>query len=279
MQNTSDVADVVGITAGDGARATIHLDGAHVTSWTPSGTDSDRLFVSARSGFGPGVSIRGGIPVIFPQFGAEGVMPRHGFARTARWTLVSASEQAHDASAMFRLSDDARTRAIWPYAFVAELQVVVHGATLDVTLSVENTGDSAAQFTAALHPYFRMMDAFQAQIVGLQGLQYRDALRERAVESEAGTSLAIHGELDRVYFSAPDHLEIREPDRVLRIEKRGFPDAVVWNPGESGTRGRADFEPGDERIMLCVEAAAVQQPVVLAPGARWSGSQSMTAVR
>jgi len=266
------------LVAADGARATIALDGAHVTSWVPAGTDGDRLFVSERSGFGAGVSIRGGIPVIFPQFGAEGSLPRHGFARTSHWTVTSFADSAHDAHVTMRLSDSAATRAVWPATFRADLTVRVHGAVLDVSLSVTNAGDAPFSFTAALHPYFRVVDAYQTTVSGLHQLRYRDALRDRQLFEESDATVHIHGEIDRVYFDVPNVIEIHEIDRVLRIEKRGFPDAVVWNPGAAGTRGRADFKQGDQRDMLCVEAAAVQHPIVLSPGSQWTGSQVMTAV-
>ena len=89
--------------------------------------------------------------------------------------------------------------------------------------------------------------------------------------------LRITGPLDRIYYEAPDRLVIVDGDRTLTIEKRGFPEAVVWNPGAEGTRSRADFAPGDEARMLCVEAAVIQHPVTLAPGASWTGEQRMTA--
>ena len=82
-----------------------------------------------------------------------------------------------------------------------------------------------------------------------------------------------------MYYATPDVIELREPDRTLRIEKRGFPDTVVWNPGAEGTRTRADFADGDEVHLVCVEAAVVRPPVLLASGEQWVGTQLMTAVR
>jgi glucose-6-phosphate 1-epimerase len=269
---------VVELTTADGARATIALDGAHVTSWIPAGTDADRLFVSARSSFGPGASIRGGIPVIFPQFGTEGALPRHGFARTSRWTLQAQHHGDSTASAEFKLVATEHTRAIWAFDFVARLTVTIEGAVLRVTLAVENTDAQPFSFTAALHPYFRVRDAYRTTVTGLQACTYRDALRDRALDTEYEDALEITGEIDRVYFDVAQPVHICESDRVLRIEKLGFDDVVVWNPGASGTQGRADFVPGDERGMLCVEAARVQHPVMLAAGATWEGTQIMTAI-
>src|SRR5436305_1852990 len=75
------------LVAPDGARAEIYLHGAHVTSWIPAG-DGERLFLSASSAFRPGAAIRGGVPVVFPQFSDRGPLPKHGFARTSEWELV-----------------------------------------------------------------------------------------------------------------------------------------------------------------------------------------------
>lgn len=270
---------MISIVCGDGARAELHPDGAHITSWVPAGAREDRLFVSTKSAFGAGASIRGGVPVIFPQFASDGPLPKHGFARTSPWTVVSIDENADFARAQLELVDSIVTRAIWPYAFHATLAVQIEGNVLDVTLSIENRHDAPFSFTAALHTYFRVRDALRTEVVGLSGHRYRDALEGRAEHEESGATLAITGEIDRVYYNATSPLELREPHRAVGIEQHGFRDVVVWNPGDCGLRGKADFVPGEEREMLCIEAAAVQHPIVLEPGAQWSGTQIVYAVR
>jgi glucose-6-phosphate 1-epimerase len=89
--------------------------------------------------------------------------------------------------------------------------------------------------------------------------------------------LRVTGELDRVYVGAPSTLIVREPGRALSVSTRGFPDVVLWNPGRKRAADLPDMEPGGERAMLCVEAAVVQTPVTLTPGARWHGSQTLDA--
>jgi glucose-6-phosphate 1-epimerase len=285
---TASTAPFVDLAAPDGARARVYLDGAQVASWVPAGSHDDRLFVSERALYGPGQSLRGGIPICFPQFGSFGALRQHGFARNCRWSVKAHTTDDEGARVVLQLGDSAETRALWPHAFRAELSVYVSGATLSVDLTITNTQDRATAhagtpdvpctFTVALHPYFRVQNAFATSVVGLGGTRYRDALREGALFEETRDPLPIDGPLDRIFYDTGDTLDMVEPHRTLRIEKRGFPDAVVWNPGAAGTSSRADFLPGDEHQMLCVEAGAIGTPVVLAAGEQWTGTQVMTAI-
>jgi D-hexose-6-phosphate mutarotase len=45
------------------------------------------LFMSPASQFAVGKAIRGGVPIIFPWFGAREGFPSHGFARVTEWEL------------------------------------------------------------------------------------------------------------------------------------------------------------------------------------------------
>ena len=262
------------LAAGDGARAEIYQHGAHLTSWISAG-GAERLYLSRKAQFKPGAAIRGGVPVIFPQFAAEGPLPKHGFARALPWRLVAAQPGQGSASALFALEDTDATRAIWPHAFKAELRVSVGGAALETTLSVENTGESEISFTAALHTYIRVPGIGGVRLHGLQGLHYRDTAQGGTGAVESADSLRIEGEIDRIYFKAPQRLELLDALGRLRIESAGFVDAVVWNPGAERAAALSDLDAEGYRNFLCVEAAAVGVPLRLAPGARWSGMQRL----
>ena len=266
--------------AADGAAADVYLQGAHVTSWRPAPDEEERLFLSARSEFRDGAAIRGGIPVIFPQFAAEGPLPRHGFARTRLWELGDVSRaDGGDAIATFTLTDSQPTRAIWPAEFRATLTVRVGGARLVVGFGVENTGASPFNFTCALHTYLRVHDADKADVVGLQNVRYRESSAPGVLRFDPNPVVKAAGPLDRVYVGAPRSLTLREPGRTLGIDAVEFPDVVLWNPGAQAARALSDMEPDGERAMLCVEAAAVQVPITLASGGRWHGTQTLDAAR
>jgi glucose-6-phosphate 1-epimerase len=271
------VPPVVSLRADDGAIAEIHRHGAHVTSWRPMGEAEDRLYLSGRSDFGETAAIRGGVPVVFPQFAAEGPLPRHGFARTSLWSLgCVAREGDGTAEAELVLRDSPETRAVWDAAFKTVLAVTVVARQLAITLRVENVGEKPFSFTAALHTYLRVRDVGDAEIHGLRGTLYRVS-GDRALVADDADRLLLPDYIDRVYVGAPSSLELREPDRSLLLEAEGFPDAVVWNPGRERAAALHDLEPGDERRFVCIEAAAVQTPITLGAGRRWAGTQTLTA--
>jgi glucose-6-phosphate 1-epimerase len=268
--------ELISIRSADGATAEISRHGAHVVSWRPATDGQERLFLSARSEFGGSSAIRGGVPVIFPQFAAEGPLPRHGFARTSEWTLLGVQQTAEgNALASLELCDSADTRRIWPASFAVTLAVLVGGNSITIGLGVLNAGTAPFSFAAALHTYLRVDDVANVELLGLEGSRYRESSAPKRLRTDDAQVIRPTQEIDRVYVDAPPTLLLREPHRALRIEKTGFRDVVVWNPGAAAAATLSDMEPGGERKMLCVEAAAVQTPIVLAPAERWHGEQRL----
>ncbi len=266
------------LSAPDGARTEIYLHGAHVTSWLPAGSNVERLFLSERSEFRAGTAIRGGVPIIFPQFAGEGNLPKHGFARSIVWELVSVETNSENNSiAKLQLHESATTQAIWASKFLAELTVVVGGSRLAMTLAITNTDDKPFTFTAALHTYLKIADVQLTQIENLGGIRYRDQAASNVERVDETADLKFKGEIDRIYFNAPPCVLIREAERLTEVMAVGFPDVVVWNPWHDKGATLADLEPEGYRRMVCVEAAVVGVPVSLEPGEAWLGTQTLVA--
>jgi len=269
---------VLVLASADGATATIHPQGAHITSWKPAGDDREQLFLSPRAVFKEGIPIRGGVPVIFPQFAGEGPILKHGFARISAWTLLeNRPGSSGGTEAIFTLSDSAATRAHWPHAFLATLRITIGGDRLSVRLQVSNTSDKAFQFTAALHTYLSVQDIHAVEVEGLGGLHYRDTADGGALKQEPSDRVRIAGEVDRNYFDTPPDLTLHDGERRLQLHQKGFCDTVVWNPGAERSGNFADLAAHDYQRFLCIEAAVIGRPVVLAPGAEWQGEQSLRA--
>ena len=258
----------------DGASAIATLQGAHLVSWIPAG-GRECLYVSEKSPFEPGRAIRGGIPICFPQFADRGPLVQHGFARTRLWTLKEAAAPvAGISSVTFELESSPPTQALWPHKFRAHFVATVGANRLDVSLRVVNTGIHALSFTGALHTYLRVADASTARLSGLRDRRYVNR-GESHLAVEDRESFTAQDPIDRVYFAAPPATQLEDKARTFRIEQRGFTDTVVWNPGAEKGAKMPDMPRDGFRHMLCVEAAAVEPPVILQPGAEWTGGQTV----
>jgi len=273
-----------------GSHAAIARQGAQVLSWQDA-RGRERLYLSPQTGGARrgaawadtalAQPIRGGIPISFPQFSVRGPLPKHGFARAVPWTAQAVSANSfpeQSCIATFALRDDARTRAVWPQPFAAQLSVVLAPDRLALTLTVTNTGEAPWSFTGALHTYLRIGDVARTELIGLQDTRYQDNTADNAEAMDGQPAIRVAGEIDRVYLSPPKSLQLHEDGRrTLLIEQTGFEDTVVWNPGPVLARGFKDFPDDDWRRMLCVEAACAAHPVLVQPGATWTGSQILTA--
>lgn len=259
-----------------GGTAEVYLHGAHVTSWVPGG-GSEALFLSRAATITPGKAIRGGVPVIFPQFAGMGPLPKHGFARAQPWERVDDADRPD--AVRLRLRESAATRAIWQHAFLAELAVEIGGGWLSIALTVENTGDAAFEFTAALHTYLRVGDVRRAAVAGLRGLRYRVTGEAERVDEEP--EVTVNGPVDRVYLDTPPELRVHDPEngRDFLLRASGFADTVVWNPWSAATAALPDMEDEEYLEMICVEAAQVGAPVRLKAGASWTGAQRIQTIR
>jgi len=264
----------------DGARATLLLHGGQLISWVPAG-GPEQIYLSPSSRYGAGASVRGGVPVIFPQFGEQGDGPRHGIARTRGWELVQQETGPKDALAVLRLQDDADTLRAWPQAFALELTVRIAGRTLEMELAVENRGEARFPFQAALHSYWAVEDAARVVIEGLQDRRYLDSLRgEEGVQHSHRLELLQGQAIDRIVYGPAAPLRLIElgetGSRRLLIDTEGFDDAVVWNPGPG--HGLADLPAEDWRRFVCLELAQIEHRPVLDPGEEWVARQTLTAL-
>jgi glucose-6-phosphate 1-epimerase len=113
------------IRADDGAEAIVTLYGAHLVSWigadgaSACSAASCRRWTAARA-------IRGGVPVIFPQFAERGDGMRHGFARISTWRMGANAGRAADGGAHASFVLDAGDLAApiaqaWPHKFALRL--------------------------------------------------------------------------------------------------------------------------------------------------------------
>jgi glucose-6-phosphate 1-epimerase len=249
------------IASADGAEAIVTLYGAHLISWKSAG-GKQRLFCSARSALDGSRAIRGGVPVIFPQFAERGAGMRHGFARVSHWRVEDSGTDGDKAYATFALTPRDLAPAFvqaWPHAFELRLTVALSGSSLSLTLEVRNRGAEAFSFSSALHSYLLVDDIGDVVVEGLPQGQLR-----------------VAGKIDRIMEGVGGPVTLVQPKGSLSLRQDGFNEMVVWNPWADDSAALADMEDDEYLRFLCLEPALIA-PATLAPGAAWRGSHRISA--
>ena len=282
---------------------TIYTFGAHVASWRSLSdlevfkTKPEFLFVSKKAILDGTKPIRGGIPICFPQFGKLGECTnQHGFARNTTWEFVGSEvdEEKLLAKATFTLSSTESTMKEFPYKFKLNYTVSIEKEFLNTNLEVINEDEKEFEFTTALHTYFGAKSITDIAVKGLNGVRYTDSLEDGKKCVEGEEEIRFDKEVDRIYrrnvaLVDKERLEIIdrvwEDKGVLSQHTRGVAmttknlnDAVVWNPWIDKAKSMGDFGDEEYKEMVCVEAAAIDEPVKVKPGASWIGEQTLEAV-
>ncbi len=259
--------------------AEVYLQGAHLTQWQPASREPV-LFLSERSAFTPGKAIRGGIPIIFPWFGAPETSPihppqgsaSHGFARVWPWTLRFVALAGDDLHLSFTLDHNERLHALG-FDFLQLGVDFILGSKLTVRLSAVHsvTGPEARPFVfeEALHAYLQLGDIHQVSIEGLAGTDYLDKTDSFLRKDQVDPIIIFTSETDRPYLNTTSPVTLVDPvlRRRLCVSKAHSSTTVVWSPAAALTAKLPDLAPDDWQHFACIETANVaENAVTLAPG-------------
>lgn len=264
------------ITLPNGDSVRVSDFGAQVLSWNARG--HERMFCSERAVVDGSAAIRGGVPVCFPQFNQRGPLPKHGLARRTAWQWLGAQVLGSAITARWCWNVAKPLHPDFPHALRAELAVVASPDQLQISLSATNTGDTAFAFTGALHTYLAVQGADIAVLQGLEDAAFWDAAKSFSPAIQHG-AVSLGEEVDRVYARSDQTLLLRDAAGALKISQdAAWPQTVVWNPGPALCASLPDMQAADWMRMLCVEAAAINQPIALHPGQTWQAAQTLQVV-
>jgi glucose-6-phosphate 1-epimerase len=237
----------------------------------------DLLYVSKIRASSESV-VRGGVPIIFPQFADRGTFTRHGWARHLRWELDAEVIAPHSIYRSVSLEVAAGVIHDWPYAVRLILDTKLELDVLEVVLKVINLGNANFSWTGGLHPYWATQDILGSELLGLMGSKVEDRFKpERTLESSE--FLRWSGDPCESLYEAKGALDLRTPSHDLRLEVQGFTHWMIWNPGKTGERLVSDLEPNDWRRFVCIEPLAVSPPILLSLGESFEGHLRARIVR
>ncbi len=253
------------------ASAIISLQGAHILKWKPLAKD-DVIWLSKEASFSAGKSVRGGIPVCWPWFGAhenEASYPAHGFARTVMWQVTDINNLSPGKTQVsFKLETvklDKKLTSMWPQDTVLEYRITI-SEKLTLELVTSNNSNEDMVIGQALHTYFKVKDISNTTVSGLEDKTYLDKTKDFNSMMQHGV-ITFSDEVDRVYLDTADDVIINDNHRKIKVSKQGSHSTVVWNPWKQVANKMGDLGRDGYKEMLCVESAnAADDVVIIEPG-------------
>lgn len=278
-----------------GESVEVMLFGATVTSWKSHGGKTENLWVSENAIYDGSKPIRGGVPIVFPDFGPPpksghptSSLPQHGFARISRWEFLgkSTSEDTLDNNSvkldfgLYSKGLDEKFRKAWPVDFGLVYSVTLSKDSLQTMINVRNEGETSFEFQFLYHTYLKVNDVSKVAVNGLMGVSYIDKVLDATTHTQSG-SVTVTGEVDRVYLSVPQDTTTVVEDGKPRFDiiRDNLQDMVVWNPWVERAKGIPDFSPDSDYMrMICVETGAVNGWQKLEKGEVFEAGQTMKSL-
>jgi galactose mutarotase-like enzyme len=155
--------------------------GGIATSWLVEG--KEMFYLDAERFANPDLTVRGGIPILFPicgnlpnntytHKGVERKLTQHGFARDLPWTPTEQFTEGCAAMTLV-LNSSEKTLAVYPFDFQLAFTYQIKGNSLEIVQEYTNLGDEPMPFASGLHPYFLAPDKTNLRFE-IPGMQYRD---------------------------------------------------------------------------------------------------------
>jgi galactose mutarotase-like enzyme len=158
------------LTQGDAIVEVVPDRGGIVTRWAVGGRE---IFYLDEARFqDPALSVRGGIPLLFPicgnvldnkytHNGQTYCLKQHGFARELPWQVLTAT----DTALTLQLTANAQTLAQYPFDFELQFTYELTEERLVLRQKFINHGAEAMPFATGIHPYFYAPDKSQLRFM------------------------------------------------------------------------------------------------------------------
>ena len=209
--------------------------GGLITNWVAD--EKEILYFDRKRFIDKTKSIRGGIPILFPNCGNLDVpnslfgknftqLTQHGFARDLQWDYFL-NEQKNSLS--LTLQDNEKTRLYYPYNFDLTIEVTLKINCIKFEINIQNKTSKEMPVNFGLHPYFNISDFKNLDFIGLPRTcqdQTSNTLRntcEQLKNISNGIDLRINT-LGRSSFR--DNLLKRQ---VTLINPSPFDLGVIWS--------------------------------------------------
>ncbi len=156
--------------------------GGIIISWRVQ--DQEILYLDEERFANPQLSVRGGVPILFPicgnlpdntytHNGKQYTLKQHGFARDLPWEFVEDHITPDSASLSLVLNSNEQTRAVYPFDFKVVFTYQIQGNTLEIRQQYTNLSPEPMPFSFGFHPYFATREKEQLKFEIPSG-EYQD---------------------------------------------------------------------------------------------------------
>ena len=225
--------------------------GGLISGWRCQGREL--LYLDQARFADPSLSVRGGMPVLFPICGGlpdnrlplpqgEFRLVQHGFARDLPWQL---EPLADGRGVAMELDDTLASRQAYPFAFRLRLEARLGRGSLELTMRVKHRREEIVgsagmmPFSIGLHPYFNVSDPGLATIEGLP---------ERCFDHLTMAEAATAAQLERLGQGID---LLARPSGAVRLRDGGNGRVIELQPSHPWDLAVVWSEP--PRPMVCLE--------------------------
>lgn len=209
--------------------------GGIITKWRIQG--QELLYLDSDRFTHPELSVRGGIPILFPicgnlpdntytYKGQQYTLKQHGFARDLPWQVT---EQATDDCASLTLSLDSNdeTKAVYPFDFALSFSYRLWGNSLVIYQNFTNHSTEPMPFSIGLHPYFAVQDKASLQF-HIPASEFQDQ-KTKTTHPFSGEFDLNSDEIDAAFRQlSSDSATVSDVSRQLQLN-------MEWNNAYYGT--------------------------------------------
>jgi len=241
--------------------------GGIITRWAIG--DAEVLYLDGDRFADPTLSVRGGIPILFPicgnlpdntytHDGQSYALKQHGFARNLPWAIAHQSTDTA-ASLTLQLDSNDTTRQQYPFDFRLQFTYRLLGNGLEIHQRVENQSAEPLPFSLGLHPYFNVSDKAALQF-SIPATEVRSQI-DHSLSPFAGQFDLSQPELDLLFADlSAASASVVDPTQGIRLDLT-YSDAysmlVFWTLHdkdfyclEPWTAGRNALNTGDRLLHL-----------------------------
>ncbi len=255
--------------------------GGIITNWSLQGQDI--LYLDTQRFADASLSVRGGIPILFPicgnlpdnnytYLGQNYTLKQHGFARDLPWEVTDQVTSGL-ASVTLVLKSNAQTLRVYPFEFQLSFTYQLKGNTLEIKQQFTNHSTESMPFSTGLHPYFSTSDKTQLEYQ-IPASEYQDQITKKIHAFEDGFDLS-QDEIDLAFRQLSDtSTSVTDTGRSLKLTlsySEAYSTLVFWTVKgkdyyclEPWSAPRNALNTGEDLIEL-------------APGASFEASVGLTA--